>query len=61
MTHYKSTRGGVSGLGFEEAVFMGLAPDRGLLVPEIVPLKSLQDISKWRVCVFLFFVYFDLL
>jgi threonine synthase len=34
---YKSTRGGVSGLGFKEAVLMGLASDGGLLVPEQIP------------------------
>jgi len=34
---YQSTRGGVSGLSFEEAVFEGLARDGGLLVPDFVP------------------------
>jgi len=38
---FKSTRGGVKGLTFEEAVFEGLAPDGGLLVPDRVP-----DVSK---------------
>lgn len=34
---YKSTRGGVSGLAFKDAVIMGLADDGGLLVPESIP------------------------
>ncbi len=34
---YKSTRGGVSGLSFKDAVIMGLADDGGLLVPETIP------------------------
>ena len=34
---YVSTRGGLSGLSFREAVTMGLASDGGLLVPESVP------------------------
>ena len=35
---YQSTRGGVRGVSFEEAVLTGYAPDGGLLVPELVPL-----------------------
>ena len=48
---YKSTRGGVSGLSFEEAVMMGLASDGGLLIPEKIPnlnekdLKHLSELS----------------
>jgi len=38
---YRSTRGGSSGLTFEQAVFEGLAPDGGLMVPDKVP-----DVSK---------------
>ncbi len=34
---YQSTRGGVSGLSFKDAVLMGLASDGGLLVPESIP------------------------
>lgn len=34
---YKSTRGQVSGLGFSDALLMGLASDNGLLVPETIP------------------------
>ena len=34
---YKSTRGQVSGIGFSDALLMGLASDNGLLVPETIP------------------------
>lgn len=34
---YQSTRGGVAGLSFKDAVIMGLASDGGLLVPETIP------------------------
>eukprot|EP00931_Biecheleriopsis_adriatica_P104700 TRINITY_DN79335_c0_g1_i1.p1 TRINITY_DN79335_c0_g1~~TRINITY_DN79335_c0_g1_i1.p1 ORF type:complete len:495 (-),score=129.04 TRINITY_DN79335_c0_g1_i1:36-1520(-) len=34
---YSSTRGGASGLSFERAVFEGLAPDGGLMIPDTVP------------------------
>ena len=42
---YKSTRGGVSGLSFEEAVMMGLASDGGLLIPEKIPLLNEKDLK----------------
>ena len=35
---YKSTRGQVSGVGFSDALLMGLASDNGLLVPEVFPM-----------------------
>jgi len=44
---YKSTRGGVSGLTFSEAVIMGLASDGGLLVPEYIPDVS-SEIKTWK-------------
>ncbi|MEO1311329.1 MAG: threonine synthase [Pseudomonadota bacterium] len=34
---YRSTRGGVAGLSFDDAVTAGLAPDGGLFVPEAWP------------------------
>jgi len=34
---YKSTRGGASNLSFEQAVFEGLAPDGGLMIPDEIP------------------------
>ena len=39
---YKSTRAGVTGISFKEAVMMGLASDGGLLVPETIPDLSSQ-------------------
>ncbi len=47
---YISTRGGVSGLSFCDAVMMGLASDGGLLAPETIPsmkdeLASLGNLS----------------
>lgn len=48
MVQYRSTRGGVRGLSFEEAVLTGLGADRGLLVPEdgqfpTLPPNALKD------------------
>ncbi len=34
---YRSTRGGVTGISFKQAVMMGLATDGGLLVPHAIP------------------------
>lgn len=47
---YKSTRGGAAGLTFEQAVFEGLAPDGGLMVPSEIPdvsgsYKAWKDLS----------------
>lgn len=47
---YRSTRGGSSGLTFEQAVFEGLAPDGGLMVPDEIPdisstFRSWKDLS----------------
>jgi len=49
---YKSTRGGVSGIGFMDAVFMGLAEDGGLLIPENIPDFSgrLEELAKLDYC-----------
>ena len=43
---YKSTRGGVAGLGFTDALLMGLASDGGLLVPGSIPdvTSELEDL-----------------
>ncbi|TMW57400.1 hypothetical protein Poli38472_003325 [Pythium oligandrum] len=51
MVKYRSTRGGVRGLTFEEAVLTGLASDRGLLLPEAdqfpkLPPNALEEWSK---------------
>lgn len=44
---YRSTRGGVSGLTFKEAVMMGLASDGGLLVPHQIPDLS-DQMHSWK-------------
>ena len=44
---YRSTRGGVSGLSFSQAVMMGLASDGGLLVPESIPDVSVR-LAEWQ-------------
>jgi threonine synthase len=41
---YKSTRGGANNLTFEQAVFEGLAPDGGLMIPDTLPDVS----TKWK-------------
>ena len=48
---YKSTRGGVAGLGFTDALLMGLASDGGLLVPESIPDVTSQ-LDDLRHCSF---------
>ena len=44
---YRSTRGGVEDCGFIDAVLMGLAPDRGLLVPKTIPKVDAAPLKKW--------------
>ncbi len=44
---YCSTRGGESGLSFENAVMMGLAEDGGLLVPEELP-RVRDRLPAWK-------------
>jgi threonine synthase len=43
---YKSTRGKQSGLSFEEVVLGGLATDKGLYIPEIIPTFTADEIGK---------------
>jgi len=47
-SQYISTRGGIEPVNFEQAVFMGLAPDGGLLLPKRLPNFStnLQQFSN---------------
>jgi threonine synthase len=47
-TKYRSTRGGQTGLKFDEAVLQGLATDRGLLVPEQIPSFPPGAPEVWR-------------
>ncbi len=44
---YKSTRGQVEPVDFQDAVLMGLAEDRGLLIPETIPDVS-DRLVAWR-------------
>ncbi len=44
---YRSTRGGVSGISFTDALLMGLADDGGLLVPDDIPDVS-SGLQGWR-------------
>lgn len=51
MVQFRSTRGGVRGLSFEETVLTGLGADRGLMVPEDgqfpkLPPNALQSWAK---------------
>ena len=45
--NYRSTRGGVAGVGFTDSLLMGLGADGGLLVPESIPDVS-ADLDAWR-------------
>ncbi|WP_270166617.1 threonine synthase [Paenibacillus sp. SYP-B4298] len=44
---YFSTRGNVAGVGFIDAVLMGLADDGGLLLPEQIPHLTEADLARW--------------
>mmetsp|Transcript_9224 Transcript_9224/g.16255 ORF Transcript_9224/g.16255 Transcript_9224/m.16255 type:complete len:515 (+) Transcript_9224:87-1631(+) len=45
---FRSTRGGVTGATFEEALSRGYAPDGGLYVPEQLPNLSSEQLNLWR-------------
>jgi len=49
---YVSTRGGVAGLSFEEAVLSGLADDGGLLVPQTIPVVNASTLTQWSTLTF---------
>ena len=44
---YLSTRGGVTGLTFEEALLSGYAADGGILLPESIPKLSPSELQAW--------------
>ena len=44
---YRSTRGGASGLTFEEALYTGYATDGGILLPETVPAVDRDTLKSW--------------
>lgn len=45
---YISTRGGISQVGFKDAVMMGLATDGGLILPESIPHLGPETLDAWR-------------
>ncbi|HLO25846.1 MAG TPA: threonine synthase [Geobacteraceae bacterium] len=45
---YISTRGGISPVGFKDAVMMGLATDGGLILPESIPHLGPETLDTWR-------------
>lgn len=51
-TKYCSTRGGASGVSFEDVVLGGLANDRGLYVPETLPSVSPAELCEVRMPAF---------
>ncbi|XP_060084610.1 threonine synthase-like 2 [Ylistrum balloti] len=44
---YCSTRGGVKGLTFEEALYTGYAEDGGILLPENIPSITKSTLQSW--------------
>ena len=44
---YRSTRGGIAGYSFEQAIFSGIASDGGLLMPEHIPHLTENTLSQW--------------
>ncbi len=44
---YCSTRGGSSGLTFEDALFSGFTSDGGILLPESIPQIDEETLGKW--------------
>ncbi len=45
--HYLSTRGGITPIGFSDAVMMGLANDGGLLMPAEIPHLDSATLQTW--------------
>lgn len=43
-----STRGNVEPKGFIDTVLMGLADDGGLMIPEVIPVVSDEQLASWR-------------
>ena len=44
---YSSTRGGVKGLTFEEAILSGFASDGGILLPDSIPRVDEATLLRW--------------
>lgn len=45
---YSSTRGGQKNLDFRTVVMQGLAHDKGLFVPDSIPVVSPAELEEWR-------------
>jgi threonine synthase len=45
---YSSTRGGENGIDFRMVVMKGLARDRGLFVPDLIPTITMTELESWR-------------
>lgn len=45
---YCSTRGGVRGRSFRDALFSGFAPDGGMFMPETLPVLGRDTLKAWR-------------
>lgn len=48
MVLYKSTRGQVRGLSYEQVLLATYAPDGGLFVPECLPMLSFDQLLEWK-------------
>lgn len=46
---FKSTRGGVCGVSFEDAVLSGFPADGGLFMPENLPTLSREQMKAWSI------------
>ena len=44
---YRTTRGGIKGATFQQALLSGYAPDGGLFVPENLPSFTREEIRSW--------------
>lgn len=44
---YCSTRGGVNGVTFEDALYTGYAEDGGILLPEKIPFITKETLASW--------------
>ncbi len=47
MIKYASTKGGISPVGFDEAILQGFAEDGGLFVPEVIPKITEEQLRQW--------------
>jgi threonine synthase len=49
---YSSTRGQHKSLSFRDVVMLGLAPDKGLFVPDAIPSVTPTELQQWRTLAF---------